>query len=203
MTAHKTDVSYSFRGSAGMKHAILGAGAIGGLVGTALASLGEDVTVVVRPEKLPSYPAELSLERPSGSLTAPAKAVATLTEPVDVLWIATKTYQLQTALEAVPVSPRLRGSFAEWSGSRRGAPGAIWTGARSPRDDRGGSGEDCSGTIHPALSVRSPQPRRQRRATAWEPSSHSCAILDSPASSFRTSRLCCGASFAFWRPWRW
>ena len=51
-----------------MKHAILGAGAIGGLVGTALASLGEDVTVVVRPEKLASYPANLVLERPSGSL---------------------------------------------------------------------------------------------------------------------------------------
>ena len=35
-----------------MDHAILGAGAIGGLVGTALASLGEDVTLIVRPEKL-------------------------------------------------------------------------------------------------------------------------------------------------------
>ncbi len=49
-----------------MKHAILGAGAIGGLVGTVLASLGEDVTVVVRPEKLASYPANLTLERPVG-----------------------------------------------------------------------------------------------------------------------------------------
>src|SRR5208337_541359 len=90
-----------------MKHAILGAGAVGGLVGTALSSLGEDVTVVVRPEKLPSHPGNLVLERVSvsGSLTAPAKAVATLTEPVDVLWIATKTYQLLTALEAVQVLP--------------------------------------------------------------------------------------------------
>jgi len=90
-----------------MKHAILGAGAIGGLVGTALASLGEDVTVVVRPGTLPSYPASLTLERPSGSgsLAAPAKAVAALTETVDVLWIATKTYQLQSALEAVQVVP--------------------------------------------------------------------------------------------------
>jgi 2-dehydropantoate 2-reductase len=88
-----------------MKHAILGAGAIGGLIGTALASLGEDVTVVVRPEKLASYPANLMLERPSGSLTAPVKAVATPTESVDVLWIATKTYQLQTALETVQVLP--------------------------------------------------------------------------------------------------
>ena len=88
-----------------MKHAVLGVGAVGGLVGAALASLGEDVTVVVRPERLPSYPENLLLERPSGSLTAPAKAVATLTEAVDVLWIATKTYQLQTALDAVRVSP--------------------------------------------------------------------------------------------------
>jgi 2-dehydropantoate 2-reductase len=39
-------------------------------------------------------------------MTAPAKAAATLTEPVDVLWIATKTYQLETALAAVQSLPR-------------------------------------------------------------------------------------------------
>ena len=88
-----------------MKHAILGAGAIGGLVGTALASLGEDVTVIVRPAILPIFPPTLELERPSGPLTAPAKAAAALTEPVDVLWIATKTYQLETALTDVQVPP--------------------------------------------------------------------------------------------------
>jgi 2-dehydropantoate 2-reductase len=88
-----------------MKHAILGAGAIGGLIGMALASLGEDVTIIVRPETLPNFPPSLVLERPSGSLTAPAKAAAALTEPVDVLWIATKTYQLETALEAVQALP--------------------------------------------------------------------------------------------------
>jgi len=118
-----------------MKHAILGAGAIGGLVGAALASLGEDVTVVVRPERLPGYPAELSVERPSGTITAPAKAAAKLTDPLDVVWIATKTYQLTTALEAVQASPRwivpllngvdhvevLRGHF----GRDRVVPGTI------------------------------------------------------------------------------
>ena len=88
-----------------MKHAILGAGAIGGLLGTVLGSLGEDVTVVVRTEKLASYPAKLTLERPSGMITASVKAVAALAEPLDVLWIATKTYQLQTALEVVHSSP--------------------------------------------------------------------------------------------------
>ncbi len=49
-----------------MKHAILGAGAVGGLVGTVLSSLGEDVTMVVRPEKLSAYPDHLTLERPIG-----------------------------------------------------------------------------------------------------------------------------------------
>ena len=88
-----------------MKHAILGAGAIGGLVATALASLGEDVTLVVRPENLAGYPKSLTLERPQGSVSAPAKAAAALTESVDVLWITTNTYQLQTALEAVHSLP--------------------------------------------------------------------------------------------------
>lgn len=89
-----------------MRHAILGAGAIGGLIGTVLGSLGEEVSVVVRAEKLAGYPGELTLERPSGVVRAPAKAVAALTEAVDVLWIATKTYQLSSALEVVKVSPR-------------------------------------------------------------------------------------------------
>jgi 2-dehydropantoate 2-reductase len=75
------------------------------LIGTVLSSLGEDITVVVRPEKLPSYPSNLSLERPSGPLTASAKAVAELSETIDVLWIATKTYQLDTAMETVKSLP--------------------------------------------------------------------------------------------------
>lgn len=88
-----------------MKHAILGAGAIGGLMGTTLASMGEEVTVMVRPDKLEGYPNQLSLERPTGTITAPAKAVAKLTQPVNVLWIATKTYHLESALEAVETVP--------------------------------------------------------------------------------------------------
>jgi len=89
-----------------MEHAVLGAGAVGGLLGTALASLGEDVTVLVRPERLRGYPANLSVERPSGAITAPVKVAPTLPSSVDLLWIATKTYQLETALQAVQSSPR-------------------------------------------------------------------------------------------------
>ena len=47
-----------------MKHAILGAGAIGGLVGAVLSSLDEDLTVLVRRQRLADYPANLTLERP-------------------------------------------------------------------------------------------------------------------------------------------
>ncbi len=89
-----------------MEHAVLGAGAVGGLVAAALASLGEGVTVLVRPESEPEYPANLSVERPSGAVTAPVKVAVTLSSPVDVLWIATKTYQLETALQAVQSPPR-------------------------------------------------------------------------------------------------
>jgi 2-dehydropantoate 2-reductase len=90
-----------------MKHAILGGGAIGGLVGTALASLGEEVIVIVRTDKLAAYPDRLTLERPSGIISAPARAVTKLTEPVDVLWIATKTFQLEAALVEVASTPKL------------------------------------------------------------------------------------------------
>jgi len=88
-----------------MKHAILGAGAIGGLMATALSSLGEDVTVVVRSEKLAEHPTMLSLDHPAGTMTAPAKVATRVTAPVDVLWIATKTYQLEEALALVDALP--------------------------------------------------------------------------------------------------
>lgn len=45
------------------------------------------------------------VERPQGSISAPAQAVASITEPVDVLWIATETDQIQTALKAVHSLP--------------------------------------------------------------------------------------------------
>ena len=90
-----------------MKHAILGIGGVGGLIGTALGSLGEDISVIVRPGSLSDYPKELSLERPTGTITCPARAVARLTEAVDVLWIATKTFHLQASLELVESAPRM------------------------------------------------------------------------------------------------
>lgn len=88
-----------------MRHAILGAGGVGGLIGVALAKSGEHVTLLLRPEALQNYPAELSLESPLGSFSVPVGRVATLTTPVDVLWITVKATQLDAALRSVTVSP--------------------------------------------------------------------------------------------------
>jgi 2-dehydropantoate 2-reductase len=85
-----------------MRHAILGAGGVGGLVGAALAKSGDSVTLVLRPEALRNYPAELSLESPLGSFSVPVELVAEVTEPYDVLWIAVKATHLDAALRSVP-----------------------------------------------------------------------------------------------------
>jgi hypothetical protein len=73
-----------------MRHAILGAGGVGGLIGVALAKSGESVTLVLRPEALKDYPAELSLESPLGSFSFPVDRAATVAAPYDVLWITVK-----------------------------------------------------------------------------------------------------------------
>jgi 2-dehydropantoate 2-reductase len=84
-----------------MKHTILGAGAIGGLLGTALASLGNQVSMIVQRDKLGHYPETLTLDRPADTLRGAANIIAELTGPTDVLWIATKTYQLDDALQSI------------------------------------------------------------------------------------------------------
>src|SRR6202166_4245323 len=85
-----------------MKHAILGAGAVGGLVGAVLAHEGEDVTLLVRPENQSGYPGKLKLKTPKGAMESPVRIETKLSDDVDVLWIAVKTYQLFEAPRAVP-----------------------------------------------------------------------------------------------------
>ena len=85
-----------------MKHAILGACAVGGLVGAVLAHEGEDVTLLVRPENQSGYPGKLNLNAPNGATESPVRIETKLTDDVDVLWVAVKTYELIGALSAVP-----------------------------------------------------------------------------------------------------
>ena len=135
-----------------MKHAMLGSGAIGGLMASALGYIGEDVELIVRPAKLPGYPKTLTLHQPERTITAPAHPIAKLTEPVDVLWIATKTYQLESALDSISATPRavvpllngtdhvalLRSRF----GNDRVVPATIAVGA-----DRKAEGEFVQGNV--------------------------------------------------------
>jgi 2-dehydropantoate 2-reductase len=85
-----------------VKHAILGAGGVGGLIGAALAHEGDQVTLLLRPETAAQHPAHLSLDGPCGKIKAPVRPDTNLSEAVDVLWIAVKAHQLVAALRAVP-----------------------------------------------------------------------------------------------------
>ena len=83
-----------------MRHAILGPGGVGGLIGACLAHSGNEVTMVVRPEAAATYPGELDLQSPFGNLTVPVAHSATV-PACDVLWITPKATQLEGALSAI------------------------------------------------------------------------------------------------------
>lgn len=82
-----------------MKHAVLGAGGVGGLIAAALAQDGQDVLLVMRPETLQVYPGGLYLEsQVLGQIDVEVPAASRLDRPVDVLWVTVKATQLEEAL---------------------------------------------------------------------------------------------------------
>jgi 2-dehydropantoate 2-reductase len=88
-----------------MRHAVLGAGGIGGLIGAALARQGEDVVLLMRPESVARYPGRLVVESTVlGDFEIDVPAASPLDRDVDVVWIATKATELEAALELVPPS---------------------------------------------------------------------------------------------------
>lgn len=84
-----------------MHHAILGPGGIGGLIGASLAHSGERVTMVVRPESLPTYPDRLHLESTFGTFDERVERAST-TPSADILWVTVKATQLEQGLRSVP-----------------------------------------------------------------------------------------------------
>lgn len=84
-----------------MHHAILGVGGVGGLIAASLAQSGAAVTIVVRPEIIDTYPDTLDLDSPFGRFNVPVKRT-TIVPPVDLLWIAVKATQLDSALNSFP-----------------------------------------------------------------------------------------------------
>lgn len=83
-----------------LRHAILGAGGVGGLIGACIAHEGNPVTVVVRPETLAEYSKKLHLESPMGTFDVEVAASAEV-PPCDVLWLGVKATQLDTALQSI------------------------------------------------------------------------------------------------------
>lgn len=83
-----------------IRHAILGAGGVGGVLGAFLAHAGDAVTLVVRPQSLAQQPKTLQLESPFGNFEVKV-AVAAEVPAVDVLWITVKATQLESALGAL------------------------------------------------------------------------------------------------------
>ncbi len=83
-----------------LKHAVLGAGGVGGLVGACLAQAGAQVTLVVRPERLVNYPRQLHLESPFGRFNVQV-AVTAEVPAADILWLTVKATQLNPALVSI------------------------------------------------------------------------------------------------------
>ena len=92
-----------------MRHGILGPGGIGGFVGAILANGGEDVTLVVRPGTDKSYPKQLTLDSPFGTIGgAKISARSLLATSLDVLWVTVKATQLEGALSQIGKEARFR-----------------------------------------------------------------------------------------------
>ncbi len=86
-----------------MRHAVLGAGGVGGLVGGALANAGHPVTLIVRPGRRDHYPERLSVQSQTlGRFEAPVRVADRLDEQFDAVWITVKATALEEALAAVP-----------------------------------------------------------------------------------------------------
>jgi 2-dehydropantoate 2-reductase len=83
-----------------LRHAILGAGGVGGLIGACLAHAGDSVTLIVRRETVATYPKHLRLESAFGNFGAAVDVAAELPR-VDVLWLTVKATQLDAALGAI------------------------------------------------------------------------------------------------------
>jgi 2-dehydropantoate 2-reductase len=83
-----------------LRHAILGAGGVGGLIGACVARAGSPVTMIVRRESFATYPEQIQLQSPFGDINAPI-AKATEVPACDVLWITVKATQLDSALGSI------------------------------------------------------------------------------------------------------
>jgi 2-dehydropantoate 2-reductase len=122
-----------------MRHAVLGAGGVGGLVGGALAKAGHPVILLVRPGRRNHYPERLIVESETlGTFETPVRVADRLDGQFDVVWITVKATALEVALRTVSpeklddgvVVPLLKGvdhveQLRDRYGAERVLPGTI------------------------------------------------------------------------------
>jgi len=77
------------------------------MMAACLARVGEDVTLVVRPETLVSHPPKLQFESPFGNWSADVDWAAAV-PPTDVLWLTVKATQLEAAFQSIPNAATIR-----------------------------------------------------------------------------------------------
>lgn len=93
-----------------MRHAILGAGGVGGLLGGALARAGHDVLLLLRQETLARHPRRIRIESAVlGDFEAEVGIASELDREVDVLWVSPKAPDLEAAL-ALATPDRVAGA---------------------------------------------------------------------------------------------
>ena len=86
-----------------LRHAILGPGGVGALIGAALARAGREVVLLMRPESLRSYPSRVQVESEVlGSFTVELDAESSLSREVDVVWVTPKATGFDGALALAP-----------------------------------------------------------------------------------------------------
>ena len=83
-----------------MKHAIVGAGAVGGLLGATLAHSGEQVAMVVRAGTQNRYPKQLHVDSTFGTFDEEVTWTEIVPE-ADVVWLAVKALQLEDVLRLI------------------------------------------------------------------------------------------------------
>ena len=153
-----------------MRHAILGAGGVGLLVGGGLAQAGQPVLLILRPETLERYPGGIRVESVVlGEFDVDVAAAPRLDRPVDVLWVTVKANDLESALalaapavapEAVVV-PLLNG--VEHVARLREVYGdQVIPGAIRVESERVGAGHVVQASPFVSIDLAPPPPLRQR-----------------------------------------
>jgi len=88
-----------------MKHAIVGAGGVGGLLGGALTHSGESVVMVVRPGTRNKYPKKIYVDSTFGIFDESGEWAETVPH-ADVVWLAVKAPQLNDSVRLIAEGAR-------------------------------------------------------------------------------------------------